>query len=79
METTVPEFGKLMLELFGPNRSKIKLVSQEQVYGKSYEDIPRRVPDNTRMRTLLGCSPKVSLRDGLSRTIEWFRSDHANG
>ncbi|HKD65454.1 MAG TPA: NAD-dependent epimerase/dehydratase family protein [Candidatus Binataceae bacterium] len=77
LETTVLDFGKLMLELFGSTRSKIRFVSQEEVYGKSYEDIPRRVPDNTKMRTLLGCTPKVSLRDGLIRTIEWFRSENA--
>ena len=53
VETTVLEFARLMLELFGPSKSKIKFVTQEEVYGNSYEDIPRRVPDNTKMRTLL--------------------------
>jgi len=77
VETSVVEFAQLMLELFGSTRSKIKFVKQEEIYGKSYEDIPRRVPDNTRMRTLLGCNPKVSLREGLARTIEWFRTEHA--
>jgi UDP-glucose 4-epimerase len=79
VETTVLDFAKLMLELFGASRSRIKFVSQEEVYGNSYEDIPRRVPDNTRMRTLLGCTTKVSLREGLSRTIEWFRGEHGPG
>jgi UDP-glucose 4-epimerase len=79
VETTVLEFAKMMLELFGTSRSRIKFVSQEEVYGNSYEDIPRRVPDNTRMRMILGCTPKVPLREGLSRTIEWFRSEHAHG
>jgi UDP-glucose 4-epimerase len=78
VETSVLEFAQMMLELFGSNRSKIKFVRQEEVYGNSYEDIPRRVPDNTKMRTLLGCTPKVSLRDGLARTIEWFRSEHGS-
>jgi len=78
VETTVLEFAELMLELFGASRSKLKFVSQEEVYGKSYEDIPRRVPDNTKMRTLLGCTPRISLRDGLARTIEWFRSEHGS-
>ncbi len=78
VETSVLEFAQMMLELFGSNRSKIKFVRQEEVYGNSYEDIPRRVPDNTKMRTLLGCTPKVLLRDGLARTIEWFRSEHGS-
>jgi UDP-glucose 4-epimerase len=75
IETSVLEFAKLMLELYGPSRSRIKFVSQQEVYGNSYEDIPRRVPDNTKMRQLLGVTPKVSLRDGLALTIEWFRQE----
>jgi nucleoside-diphosphate-sugar epimerase len=43
------------------------------VYGPSYEDIRRRVPSIKKMRDILGVTPKVSLDDGLQRTIEWFR------
>ena len=75
VETSVLEFAKLMVELYGPTKSKIKFVSQEEVYGNSYEDIPRRVPDNTKMRQLLGVTPTIALRDGLARTIEWFRQE----
>jgi len=73
----VLEFAKLMLELYGETKSRIKFVTQQEVYGPSYEDIPRRVPDNTRMRELLGVAPKIDLRDGLARTIEWFRKAQA--
>ena len=75
VETTVLEFAELMLELYGPTKSKIKFVAQEDVYGKSYEDIPRRVPDNTKMKKLLGVEPKVSLREGVKLSMDWFRSD----
>jgi len=74
IETTVLEFAELMLELFGETRSKIKFVTQEEVYGNSYEDIPRRVPDNTKMRTLLGVNPKVTLREGVKLSMDWFRT-----
>jgi len=77
VETTVLDFAKLMLELYGPGKSKIKFMTQEQVYGKSYEDIPRRVPDVTKMRTLLGVSARVELRDGVARTMAWFRNELA--
>jgi nucleoside-diphosphate-sugar epimerase len=75
VETSVLEFAKLMLELFGPTTSKISFVTQDDVYGKSYEDIPRRVPDNTRMIKLLGVEPRISLREGVKLSIDWFRSD----
>jgi UDP-glucose 4-epimerase len=77
-ETSVLEFAKMMIELYGPTKSKIKFVSQEEVYGNSYEDIPRRVPDNTKMLKLLGVTPNVSLREGLARTIEWFRKEQTS-
>jgi UDP-glucose 4-epimerase len=75
VETSVLEFAKLMIDLYGPTKSKIKFVSQEEIYGNSYEDIPRRVPDTTKMKTLLGVTPKVSLRDGTARSMEWFRQE----
>jgi len=74
-ETSVLEVAKLMLELYGPAKSKIKFVTQESVYGKSYEDIPRRVPDNSKMRTLLGVTPKVTLREGIKMSMDWFREN----
>ncbi|HLW70321.1 MAG TPA: NAD-dependent epimerase/dehydratase family protein [Candidatus Binataceae bacterium] len=74
-ETSVLEFAKLMIELYGPCKSQIKFVSQAEVYGNSYEDIPRRVPDNTKMRTLLGVEPKISLREGTRLAMDWFRKE----
>jgi UDP-glucose 4-epimerase len=78
VETSVLDFAKLMLEVYRGAKSKIRFVTQEEVYGKSYEDIPRRVPDNTKMRKLLGVEPKISLREGIATTMEWFRHE-ANG
>jgi UDP-glucose 4-epimerase len=74
VETSVLEFARLMLESFGSTKSKIAFVTQEDVYGNSYEDIPRRVPDNTKMKKLLGVDPKISLREGVKLSIDWFRS-----
>ncbi len=36
------------------------------------DDPARRQPDITRAQTLLGWSPKVALRDGLERSLEYF-------
>jgi dTDP-glucose 4,6-dehydratase len=39
------------------------------------EDDPKiRRPDITKARTLFGWEPKVPLEEGLSRTIEYFRT-----
>jgi len=74
-ETTILELAETMIRAYPGTGSKVRLVRQEDVYGPSYEDIPRRFPDITRMRTILGVEPKVELEDGLRRTIEWFRSE----
>jgi UDP-glucose 4-epimerase len=74
-ETTILELAEAMIRACPGTGSKVTLVSQEEVYGPSYEDIPRRVPDITRMRTLLGVEPQVPLEEGLRRTIEWFRTE----
>jgi nucleoside-diphosphate-sugar epimerase len=39
------------------------------------EDDPlQRCPDITRASSLLGWTPKTELREGLQKTIEWFRT-----
>lgn len=37
------------------------------------DDPMQRCPDITRARTTLGWEPRVSLREGLSRTVAYFR------
>jgi nucleoside-diphosphate-sugar epimerase len=45
------------------------------VYRPLPTDDPKvRQPDITRARTLLGWEPKISLDEGLGKTIEYFRS-----
>ena len=73
VETTIVELAETMIRIAGSS-STIKFVTQESVYGSSYEDIPRRVPDNTKMQRVLGVTAETTLEDGLRRTIEWFRT-----
>jgi len=74
VETTILDLAKMMIDVAG-STSSIRFVSQEEVYGTSYEDIPRRVPDTTRMETILGVRATTPLREGLAKTIDWFRNN----
>jgi UDP-glucuronate decarboxylase len=66
-EFTMLELARLVLELTG---SKSKVVHEPLP-----EDDPlQRRPDITLARDKLDWRPKVPLRDGLAKTIEWFRS-----
>ena len=69
-ETTIAELAALVVELTG-TASGIE-------YGPLPEDDPlRRMPDIGLAERSLGWSPNVALRDGLVRTIAWFRASQA--
>jgi dTDP-glucose 4,6-dehydratase len=66
-ETTIGDIARMIIKLSG-SRSKI-------VYRPLPEDDPKvRQPDITRARTLLGWEPKVGLEEGLTRTLEYFKT-----
>lgn len=66
-EFTVLELAELVLELTG-SRSMIER------HPLPTDDPTQRQPDITRARELLGWEPTVQLRDGVTRTIEYFET-----
>lgn len=71
-ETSILELAQMMKRV-GKFASPVRLVPHEKVFGKSYEDVPRRVPDVGKIRRVLGWRAKTSLADGLKRTIDYYR------
>lgn len=71
-ETTIRDAIQLIAELTG---AATKLVDTSEKLGQSYEDLTRRIPDNTKARNLLGWTPDTSLRDGLNKTVEWAKDN----
>ena len=66
-EFTIKELAELVVEQI-PTQSQI-------VHNPLPQDDPvRRQPDITLAKSRLGWEPKVKLREGLAKTIEWFRS-----
>jgi UDP-glucose 4-epimerase len=57
--------------------SEIVLVPYDQAYEQGFEDMPRRVPDISKARRLVGYEPRVHLDEILERVIEYFTSDKA--
>jgi dTDP-glucose 4,6-dehydratase len=71
-ETTIEEIAKLIIKMTGA-KSKI-------VYRPLPTDDPKvRQPDITRARTLLKWEPKVSLEQGLVKTLDYFRTKVGSG
>jgi len=66
IEFTVRQLAEMVIEL---TKTRATIVSEPLP-----QDDPKvRKPDITRARTMLGWEPKVPLREGLARTIEYFR------
>ena len=59
-------------ELSG-SKSTIKLVPYDEAYESGFEDMPRRVPDLSKLTALIGYRPRFTLDDILSQVIEYFR------
>jgi UDP-glucuronate decarboxylase len=70
-EFTISELAELVLEMTG---SKSPL-SRKPL---PPDDPTKRQPDITLARQKLGWQPRVKLRDGLVKTIDWFRSIDVN-
>ena len=66
-EYTISQLAELTLELTG-SQSELKYLPLP------VDDPTQRQPDITKARTLLGWEPTVELREGLTRTAEYFRS-----
>jgi nucleoside-diphosphate-sugar epimerase len=75
-EVTILELARRIKERTG-SKSEIVLVPYSQAYEEGFEDMPRRVPDLYRIRTLIGYEPQVHLDEILDRVIAYFTSDQA--
>jgi dTDP-glucose 4,6-dehydratase len=66
-EITIKEFGEEIIQL---TNSKSKLISLPPMQ----DDPKQRKPDITLAKKLLGWEPKISRKEGLKRTLEYFKS-----
>jgi UDP-glucose 4-epimerase len=74
-EVTILDLARLVWRLVDPSAEpRIKLIPYESFTGKQYDDVRRRVPDVSLCQRVLGVTAKVSLEEGLARTISWQRN-----
>jgi len=67
-EFTVRELADLVIEITG---SHSEIVHE----ALPVDDPAKRRPDITRARTELGWEPEIQLREGIERTVAWFRGE----
>ena len=71
-EITIGALAAKIRDLTG-SQSEIVRVPYDEAYEAGFEDMPRRVPDISKIRALVGYSPTVDLDEILTRVIEHFR------
>ena len=64
-ETTINDLARLMMDLFG-ERFELKEC------GGLSGSVSRRCPDTSKLKELTGFEAKVDLKDGVSRTLDWY-------
>ncbi len=71
-EISILELAHRVKALTG-SRSEVVFKSYNQVFDENFEDMPRRVPDISKIRRALGYEPKVHLDAILKYVIEYWR------
>lgn len=67
-EISIAELASRIIEQTG-SRSAVELIPYEKAFAEGFEDMQRRLPDTTKVRTLTGWKPTRSLGDVLAETI----------
>jgi UDP-glucose 4-epimerase len=71
-EITINDLAERIRTLAGSG-SDIVRIPYDQAYEAGFEDMPRRVPDISKVRALVGYAPSVELDEILTRVIEHVR------
>jgi UDP-glucose 4-epimerase len=72
-EVTIRELAERVKRLTESD-STIQYVPYDEAYEAGFEDMPRRVPDISKIRALLGFQPKLDLDDIIRSVIEYTRN-----
>ena len=76
-EIKIKDLAQRVRELAG-STSEITFLPYDEAYEEGFEDMPRRVPNTSKVRELVGFAPKMTLDDILHSVIE-YESGHVEG
>jgi UDP-glucose 4-epimerase len=72
-EVSILDLAKAVKRLT-PSPSEIVFIPYAEAYEAGFEDMPRRVPDTTKVRELVGFRPSMSLDEIISSVVEFQRA-----
>ncbi len=71
-EVTINDLAERVRTMTG-SHSRITRVAYDQAYESGFEDMPRRVPDLSKLHAAIGYAPKYGIDDILQQVIEYVR------
>jgi UDP-glucose 4-epimerase len=71
-EVTILDLAERVKRAAGSS-SPIQLVPYDEAYEAGFEDMPRRVPDISKVHALVGYEPRLKLDEIICRVVEHFR------
>ena len=71
-EIAIGDLAQLLIRAVGV---EARIETDNQRLRPAGSEVERLLADNAKAKTLLGWEPRVSLEDGLARTIEWLREN----
>lgn len=72
-EISMMQLAEMMRKIFENKIDIVRMESAEKNYTK--DNPKRRIPDLTKIQTLLKYEPKINMETGLKRSIEWYKSN----
>jgi UDP-glucose 4-epimerase len=70
-EVTIAELARTVIAVTGAD-VRVEYIPYERAYEEGFEDMERRVPDITKVKTLTGYAPCVHLEQALYLIRDWF-------
>jgi UDP-glucose 4-epimerase len=71
-EISIHGLAKQVREITG-SKSEISFIPYEKAYEEGFEDMPRRVPDTSKIKDLIGWEPTIALPQILKDVEEFYR------
>lgn len=71
-EISIEDLAKKIIEITG-SKSKIVYIPYDKAYEEGFEDMPRRVPDITKIANLIGFKPTVGLDDIIKDVVDYLK------
>ena len=77
-EVTIQELAERIIAIT-KSASRIVLLPYEKAYEEGYEDMPRRVPDISKVRALIGFRPTMNLNEIIASVVNSLRPSSTSG